>query len=110
MSDSGIGIAADQMKRLFQPFFRCDPDVTVAGTGLGLYIAKAIAEAHGGKIWVTSQPGKGSTFSVALPLHRPAPLLVDHHASSPIVEPGAAHALGRERAAVPRGSGHLPRP
>ncbi|MGH2460359.1 MAG: ATP-binding protein [Chloroflexota bacterium] len=76
VTDPGIGIAAEQVEKLFQPFFRCDPDVTVGGTGLGLYIAKAIAEAHGGGISVVSQPGKGSCFSVALPLQRPDPVFL----------------------------------
>jgi len=79
VTDPGIGIPPEQVKKLFQPFFRCDPDVTVGGTGLGLYIAKAIAEAHGGSISVISQPGKGSSFSVALPLQRPDPVFVPEH-------------------------------
>ena len=79
VTDPGIGIAPEQVKKLFQPFFRCDPDVTVGGTGLGLYIAKAIAEAHGGSISVITQLGKGSSFSVTLPLQRPDPVFLPEH-------------------------------
>ena len=70
VTDTGIGIAADDQGRLFERFFRTS---TVAeqqfpGTGLGLYIARAIVEAHGGSIAVRSGPGKGASFSVALPV------------------------------------------
>ena len=65
--DQGIGISADQIPRLFQPFSQLSPEPTTDGAGLGLYIAKAIIELHGGKIWAKSELEKGSTFTVALP-------------------------------------------
>jgi signal transduction histidine kinase len=70
VADTGIGIAADDQQRLFERFFRT---ATVAeqhfpGTGLGLYIARAIVEAHGGTIAVSSEPGEGTSFSVELPV------------------------------------------
>ena len=71
--DQGIGIDPRQWEHLFQPFSRVDSPAEVSGTGLGLWIAKEIVEAHGGRIWVESEVGKGSTFSVELPLSdRPA--------------------------------------
>jgi hypothetical protein len=72
VEDSGIGIAPDDQRRLFERFFRADNtrDEHVPGTGLGLYIARAIVEAHGGEIRVESQLGAGSCFCVELPLVR----------------------------------------
>ena len=69
ISDTGIGIPSHQVKRLFEKFFRADNVVKrqIAGTGLGLYIAKRIIEAHGGTIEVQSEEGKGTTFIVTLP-------------------------------------------
>lgn len=68
VSDRGIGMTAQQSHLLFQPFVRqYEGEKTIEGTGLGLYISKSIIEAHYGKIWVTSQKGKGSTFFVELP-------------------------------------------
>lgn len=67
VSDQGIGLSHEQIERLFQPFTRLDSGREIKGTGLGLYICKAIAKAHGGRIWVESAPGQGSTFSMALP-------------------------------------------
>jgi len=63
--DTGVGIAEDQMLHIFKAFYRATPSQT--GSGLGLYIARTIVEAHGGKIWVESIPGKGSVFSFTLP-------------------------------------------
>jgi signal transduction histidine kinase len=68
--DSGVGISIEDQKKLFTRFFRTD-DTYVrqqSGTGLGLSITKSLVEMHGGKIWVESQPGAGSTFSFTLPL------------------------------------------
>jgi signal transduction histidine kinase len=67
VSDQGVGLGREQIEQLFQPFTRLYHHRDVQGVGLGLYICKAIAEAHGGRIWVESEPGQGSTFSVALP-------------------------------------------
>jgi signal transduction histidine kinase len=67
VSDQGLGLSPEQIKRLFQPFTRLYSGREIKGTGLGLYICKAIVEAHGGRISVESAPGRGSTFTVALP-------------------------------------------
>ena len=70
VSDSGLGIAPELIPHLFEEFVR-DERVKqkILGTGLGLYIARKIVEAHGGKIWATSEgEGKGSMFNVTLPL------------------------------------------
>ena len=69
VSDTGVGISKANQPRLFSKFFRVDNSSTreVSGTGLGLFITKYTIEAHGGRIWVESEEGKGSTFSVTLP-------------------------------------------
>ncbi|NTW22743.1 HAMP domain-containing histidine kinase [Candidatus Falkowbacteria bacterium] len=68
VADDGIGINAEDQKNLFQKFFRCSGSAcSVAGTGLGLFITKELIERMDGKIWVTSEPGHGSTFSFKLP-------------------------------------------
>ncbi len=69
VSDSGIGIEPDELPRLFDRFFRSNSSVKLAvpGAGLGLSIAKAMVEAQGGRIAVTSTPGAGTTFTVDLP-------------------------------------------
>jgi len=68
VSDRGIGIPAERQASLFRPFQRLeDPSKPVKGLGLGLLVCKRLVEAHGGKIWVESQPGQGSTFSFTLP-------------------------------------------
>ncbi len=69
VSDEGIGIPATEQGRIFEAFYRVDDHSTrrTGGAGLGLYLARAIVEAHGGRIWVESEPGKGSSFSFALP-------------------------------------------
>ncbi len=71
VSDSGIGISRDQVAKIFEPFFQVDSSSTRAfgGTGLGLTLAKAYVEAHGGRIWVDSVPGQGSTFTATFPAH-----------------------------------------
>lgn len=68
VADEGRGIPVDEQSRIFDKFYRGRAwREKVLGTGLGLSIAKGIVEAHGGKIWVTSVPGKGSVFSFAVP-------------------------------------------
>jgi two-component system sensor histidine kinase BarA len=69
VSDSGIGISRDQVAKIFEPFFQVDSSSTRAfgGTGLGLTLAKAYVEAHGGQIWVDTMPGRGSTFTATFP-------------------------------------------
>ncbi|HEV8324932.1 MAG TPA: PAS domain-containing sensor histidine kinase [Myxococcota bacterium] len=71
VSDTGPGIPTEQLPHLFDRFWQGNPTGR-EGTGLGLYIAKGIVEAHGGRIWVDSQPGEGGTFTFALPLDPPA--------------------------------------
>ncbi|HEU5055964.1 MAG TPA: HAMP domain-containing sensor histidine kinase, partial [Kofleriaceae bacterium] len=67
--DTGIGISPMAQARIFEPFFQVDQSSTreYGGTGLGLSLAKSYVEAHGGAIWVHSQPGEGSTFTLSLP-------------------------------------------
>lgn len=69
VEDRGIGIDADDRKHVFQPFYRGREAVTqqIQGSGLGLNLVLRIAEAHGGRVQVTSEPGKGSTFTLVLP-------------------------------------------
>jgi signal transduction histidine kinase len=69
VTDTGMGLDESERERVFERFFRTRAarDQQVAGTGLGLYIAKAIVESHGGTIAVRSAPGVGSTFRVELP-------------------------------------------
>ncbi len=70
VTDTGIGIAAHEQERLFERFFRTTSanEHAIQGTGLGLWIAKAIVDAHGGAISVESEEGVGSTFRFSLPL------------------------------------------
>jgi len=69
ISDTGIGIPQDALPMLFEEFYRVDNPINqqVKGTGLGLSLVKHIIQAHKGRIWVESKPGKGSTFSFTLP-------------------------------------------
>ena len=68
VADTGVGIPADEVGRLFERFFRASTAATIRGTGLGLSIAKSIAEAHGGTISVRSTEGVGTTFTLELPV------------------------------------------
>jgi len=72
VADTGTGIPADAQAHLFDRFYKADPSRTrrSGGAGLGLAICYEIAAAHGGRIWVRSQEGKGSEFSIALPAER----------------------------------------
>ncbi len=69
ISDTGTGISKDDLLHVFERFYKADRARSQGGSGLGLAIAKHTIQAHGGNIWATSEPGKGSTFSFSLPLH-----------------------------------------
>ena len=77
VQDEGIGIPVEDQPLVFERFHRARnvDDRSFAGLGLGLYIARGIVEQHGGRIWVESTPGVGSTFHVAVPatIADPAP-------------------------------------
>jgi PAS domain S-box-containing protein len=70
ITDNGIGISKENKKKLFKLFSQIDTTMgrKQGGTGLGLAIAKGIVQAHNGKIWVESEPGKGSTFCFSIPI------------------------------------------
>jgi two-component system phosphate regulon sensor histidine kinase PhoR len=70
ISDSGLGIPPAEQRRIFEKFFRLDPDMTrgIGGTGLGLYICRELVRRQGGRIWVESNNGKGSAFNVEIPI------------------------------------------
>lgn len=76
VKDQGIGLLKDQVKQIFEPFYQVKHTEKFVqlekGLGLGLYIAKGIVQLHNGKIWVESEPGKGSTFYVTLSSLKPA--------------------------------------
>ncbi len=67
VTDNGIGIPEDQRERVFNIFERAHTDRSVPGTGIGLAIAKRIVQRHGGRIWVESEAGRGSTFFFTIP-------------------------------------------
>jgi two-component system phosphate regulon sensor histidine kinase PhoR len=68
VQDSGVGIAPDELGRLFERFYKVDRSRSSGGTGLGLAIAKHLTQAHGGRVWAESAgPGRGATFVVAIP-------------------------------------------
>jgi signal transduction histidine kinase len=68
VQDRGPGIAADDQRLVFEKFGRVSTGNSKPGTGLGLYIARSIAEAHGGSLDVSSSPGRGATFTLRLPV------------------------------------------
>jgi len=85
VSDTGVGIAPDKQQVIWERFSRGDGPVREEGSGLGLglTIVKSLAEAHGGRVWVESAPGQGSTFTVLLPVRRPAPSLLEGEPAYP---------------------------
>ncbi len=70
VADQGIGIPVEEQGKLFQRFYRVDSSLRrkTQGAGLGLYLCRSIVEAHGGRIWLQSEPGKGATVFFSLPL------------------------------------------
>jgi two-component system phosphate regulon sensor histidine kinase PhoR len=66
--DTGLGIPADDLPRIFERFYKIDRARSGGGTGLGLSISRHLVEAHGGKIWAESLEGRGSTFFFTIPL------------------------------------------
>src|SRR5208283_2662188 len=66
VADTGRGIPAEALPRIFKPFFTTRSE----GTGLGLSLANSIVQSHGGRIEVSSTPGKGTLFNIWLPVHR----------------------------------------
>jgi signal transduction histidine kinase len=75
VADTGPGIAKEDLPKLFHRFTQLDMSATrkAGGTGLGLSISKALVEAHGGRIGVESEPGRGATFWFDVPLAGPPP-------------------------------------
>jgi len=67
VEDQGSGIAPEHLKTIFEPFFTTKP----GGTGLGLYISHDIVKRHGGALTIASEPGRGTTFTLELPLDPP---------------------------------------
>jgi len=70
ISDQGVGIPAEELEKIFERFYRVENEITqtVRGAGLGLPVCRGIVEAHGGRMWAESTPGRGSTLCFTLPL------------------------------------------
>ncbi|RZJ40847.1 MAG: PAS domain-containing sensor histidine kinase, partial [Brevundimonas sp.] len=79
VADTGIGIAAEDLARLARPFEQVENQhsKTTQGTGLGLSLTKSLIEMHGGALAMDSEPGRGTTVSFDLPIHRPVPAVAE---------------------------------
>jgi two-component system NtrC family sensor kinase len=91
LSDTGCGIPPDVMAKMFDPFFTTKP--VGKGTGLGLSISRSILEEHHGRLWAESEPGKGATFHLEIPLVEITEEAIQPDA--PVVAPPTADAYGR---------------
>ncbi len=91
VEDNGYGISEERQGRLFQRFYRAREEATdhIPGTGLGLSLVKTVVERHGGKVWVRSELGKGSTFGFSLPL------ATQSAKTQPALNPALAHDNGQ---------------
>jgi PAS domain S-box-containing protein len=100
--DTGIGIAPEDLARLFQPFSQLDSNLSRQheGTGLGLALVRRLAELHGGSVAVESTPGVGSCFTIALPYAREGPPAADHapDATAEAIRPISPASMAAERA------------
>ncbi len=90
VADSGVGIPPDKIDMIFEPFTQADASTTreTGGTGLGLSITSSFVEMHGGRMWVESEVGKGSTFYMALPIHTLSSIEEQVEEEQPELEPG----------------------
>lgn len=104
VQDSGIGIAAEDVPHLFQKFYRIDSSATrtIGGTGLGLYLCRSIVEHSGGRIWVESKIGEGSTFKFTLPRQASEKIVTKKAETMPAAIPTVASAAA---SAAPNSSG-----
>jgi signal transduction histidine kinase len=71
VEDTGEGVSAEAAERMFDRFWRADSSRTSSGSGLGLAIARALVEAHGGRIWAENRPGGGARIAFTLPTASP---------------------------------------
>jgi signal transduction histidine kinase len=72
VTDTGPGIAAGDLERIFEEFEQTADGRQAEGTGLGLPLSRRLVELHGGRLWAESEPGRGSTFRLTLPVHQEA--------------------------------------
>ncbi|HHH41444.1 MAG TPA: ATP-binding protein, partial [Chloroflexi bacterium] len=88
VTDTGIGIPREEQSRVWERFYRVDTPLKVetGGLGVGLSIVKSLVEAHHGRIWLDSTPGKGSTFTILLPIRRPPSPLQEASTTYPELE------------------------
>jgi signal transduction histidine kinase len=100
--DQGVGISADDLPRLFNRFERIHNRETshVGGTGLGLYLSRELARQHGGDLLVESRPGKGSTFTLRVPIA--GPRVEENHQAASGAEPVPAAEPAPAAVEVPR--------
>jgi len=87
VSDSGIGIPPDERRRIFEKFYRLDPEMTggIGGTGLGLYICRELVRRIDGRIWVEENGNRGSTFVVEIPREAAKPAGNGQSATAPVL-------------------------